>query len=446
MDIEEYVRRGFRQGVPEETLGRALADQIRVYKPGEEREYAARFAQAVISEVKNSTGLAGDFFTFHRSGVSMGSFGVGSRGTGDFFAHRQIARVIGKTGAAVGVEEMDDAGVVELAETAQGRYVVCTVDGMHSRLSEFPFLAGFHVTRATLRDVYVMGARPLMLFSDIHVADDGDVAKIFEYTAGVTTVGEMMGVPLVSGSTLRIGGDMVLGERMTGCVGTVGIAQHLTPRRGAAPRDVIMMTEGAGGGTIATAAIYSGFPDVVERTINLYFLKAAEALLASPAISEVHAMTDVTNGGLRGDAHELAHTAGCRVVIEEEAVRGIADTQVQEMLDALLIDYLGVSLDSLLIVAPGHAVSAIRKVIGEAGVRIEEIGRIEEGIPGAYLVMDGKEQDFSPRFRESAYTPVKKVVDRHPENLEAMKMAVAHAADMAVAKKNRVIRHLKSGE
>jgi hydrogenase expression/formation protein len=302
------------------------------------------------------------------------------------------------------------------------------------------------VTRATLRDVYVMGARPLMLFSDIHVADDGDVAKIFEYTAGITTVGEMMGVPLVSGSTLRIGGDMVLGERMTGCVGTVGIAQHLTPRRGAVPGDVIMMTEGAGGGTIATAAIYSGFPDVVERTINLYFLKAAEALLESPASGDVHAMTDVTNGGLRGDAHELAHTAGCRVVIEEEAVRGIADNQVQEMLDALEIDYLGVSLDSLLIVAPGSAVSAIGKVIREAGVRIEEIGRIEEGTPGAYLVMEGKEKDFSPRFRESAYTPVKKVVDRHPEHLEAMKMAVANAADMAVAKKNRVIRHLKSGE
>jgi hydrogenase expression/formation protein len=446
MDIEEYVRRGFRQGVPEETLCRALAEQIRIFKPDEGQEYTGRFARAVISEVKNSTGLSGDFFTFHRSGVSMGNFGVGSRGTGDFFAHRQIARVIGRTGAAVGVEEMDDAGVVELAETAQGRYVVCAVDGMHSRLSEFPFLAGFHVTRATLRDVYVMGARPLMLFSDIHVADDGDVAKIFEYTAGITTVGEMMGVPLVSGSTLRIGGDMVLGERMTGCVGTVGIAQHLTPRRGAVPGDVIMMTEGAGGGTIATAAIYSGFPDVVERTINLYFLKAAEALLESPASGDVHAMTDVTNGGLRGDAHELAHTAGCRVVIEEEAVRGIADNQVQEMLDALEIDYLGVSLDSLLIVAPGSAVSAIGKVIREAGVRIEEIGRIEEGTPGAYLVMEGKEKDFSPRFRESAYTPVKKVVDRHPEHLEAMKMAVANAADMAVAKKNRVIRHLKSGE
>jgi len=444
MDIEEYVRRGFRQAVPEETLCRALADQIRVYKPEEDREYAERFAQAVIREVKNSTGFSGDLLTYHHSGVSMGSFGVGSRGTGDFFAHRQIARVIGRTGAAVGVEEMDDAGVVELAEAGKGRYVVCSVDGMHSRLSDFPFLAGFHVTRATLRDVYVMGARPLMLFSDIHVADDGDVAKIFEYTAGITTVGEMMGVPLVSGSTLRIGGDMVLGERMTGCVGTVGIAEHLTPRRGATPGDVILMTEGAGGGTIATAAIYSGFPDVVECTINLQFLKAAEALLQSPVIGQVHAMTDVTNGGLRGDAHELAQTAGCRVVIEEEHVRGIADRMVQEMLDALFIDYLGVSLDSLLIVAPGYAVPAIKKVITEAGVRIEEIGRIEQGSPGAYLVVEGKEQDFTPRFRESAYTPVKKVVDRHPADLEGMKRAVEHSARMAVAKKNRVIQRLKS--
>ena len=129
-------------------------------------------------------------------------------GKGDFFAHREIARIIGKTGASVGVDEMDDAGAVK----AGSEYIVCTVDGMHSRLSDYPYLAGFHVTRATLRDLYVMGATPVMLFSDIHVADDGDVAKIFDYTAGITTVGEMMDVPLVTGSTLRIGGDMALWE------------------------------------------------------------------------------------------------------------------------------------------------------------------------------------------------------------------------------------------
>jgi len=36
-------------------------------------------------------------------------------------------------------------------------------------------------------------------------------------------------------------------------------------------------------------------------------------------------------------------------------------------------------------------------------------------------MVDGKERDFSPRFRESAYTPVKKVVDTEIRNFEEMK-------------------------
>jgi hydrogenase expression/formation protein len=155
----------------------------------------------VSATAEISSDISRDILTYEKAGVTMGAFGVGSRGTGDFYAHRKIAEIIGTSAATVGVEDMDDAGVVQ----AGGQYIVCTVDGMHSRLSDFPYLAGFHVTRATLRDCYVMGARPVMLFSDIHVADDGDVAKIFDYTAGVTTVGELTGVPLVSGSTLRIG-------------------------------------------------------------------------------------------------------------------------------------------------------------------------------------------------------------------------------------------------
>ena len=65
MDVEEYVRRGFRQGMSVEDLRAALANQIRVFKPEENQEYAERFAQSVINEVKNSTGIGGDFFTYH---------------------------------------------------------------------------------------------------------------------------------------------------------------------------------------------------------------------------------------------------------------------------------------------------------------------------------------------------------------------------------------------
>jgi hydrogenase expression/formation protein len=438
MDVEEFVRKRFADGVPEASIQKTLTDEILGIKKGDP-SYASAFARAVIEEVKNTRGLTGDFFEFEPARVNMGEFGVGSRGKGDFFAHREIARIIGKTSASVGVDEMDDAGAVK----AGGEYIICTVDGMHSRLSDYPYLAGFHVTRATLRDVYVMGAKPIMLFSDIHVADDGDVAKIFDYTAGVTTVGEAMDVPLVTGSTLRIGGDMVLGSRLTGCVGAVGVAEHLTARKATRPGDVLLMTEGAGGGTIATAAIYSGFPDVVEQTINLNFLTACETLMKSRSFTKIHAMTDVTNGGLRGDAFEMAETAGCRIVIDEGAIGSLVEPHVMEMLEKLQIDYLGVSLDALLVVAPPEAADGICAAVGTAGVKMHKVGYAEAGKPESVLMIDGKEQDFSPRFRESAYTPVKKVVDTTMRDFEEMKQGVLRASEAAIRKKQRVLARLK---
>ena len=441
MDVEEIARRHLADGVPDDEIVRLLSREIISIKRNRVTpEYAEAFARAVVTEVRNSTGLSGDLFTYEPSGSTMGEFGVGSRGAGDFFAHRQIARIIGRPAVAVGVEEMDDAGAV----SAVGDYIVVTVDGMHSRLSDFPFLAGFHVTRATLRDVYVMGAKPVALLSDIHVADDGDVARVFDYTAGVTAVGEAMGVPLVTGSTLRIGGDMVLGSRMTGCVGAVGVTRHLTARKEIEPGDILLMTEGAGGGTIATAAIYSGFPDVVEETINLHFLRACEALLASDALSGIHAMTDVTNGGLRGDAYEMAETANCRIVVIEDELRSLVRPKVLAMLDALEIDYLGVSLDALLVVAPPENAAEIRRVVESAGVTIKEIGYAEEGAPESVLSVGGEIRDFSPRFRESAYTPVKKVVDEDKMDFEEMKAGVRRAADAAIAKKERMLARLRS--
>jgi hydrogenase expression/formation protein len=236
---------------------------------------------------------------------------------------------------------------------------------------------------------------------------------------------------------------MVLGSRMTGCVGAVGIAHHLTARKAIQPGDLLLMTEGAGGGTIATAAIYSGFPEIVDETINLHFLKASEALLASDALTGIHAMTDVTNGGLRGDAYEMAETAGCRIVIEEDEIRTLVQPKVLAMLDALEIDYLGVSIDALLVVAPPEVAPEIQRIVGSAGVAMKEIGYAEEGAAESVLVVDGEIQDFSPRFRESAYTPVKKVVDKDKRDFEEMKVGVERAAEAALAKKERILSRLR---
>jgi len=50
--------------------------------------------------------------------------------------------------------------------------------------------------------------------------------------------------------------------------------------------DKILMTEGAGGGTITTTAIYSGNHDVVKETMNIKFLEACELLLNSEYLKD----------------------------------------------------------------------------------------------------------------------------------------------------------------
>ena len=436
MDLEGYTKRALRRGLTKEVIERTLAERILEVRDIPLNS-AVRIAQAVVEEAERT------LCDRERSGVTMGNFGVGSRGSGDFYVHEEIARIIGKTSAIVGSDQLDDSGVVR----AKGELIVVTVDGMHSRLSDFPFLAGFHVTRASLRDIYVMGAQPVALFSDIHLADDGDVSKVFDYTAGIGAVADVMNVPLVTGSTLRVGGDVVIGDRLTGCVGAVGVAsdQGLTARINAREDDVILMTEGAGGGTITATALYNGCSDVVKQTLNLKFLHACDRLLRDGLVTKIHAMTDVTNGGIRGDAEEISKTAHVKLVLEEEKIRRLIDPTVLTMLDDLQIDYMGVSIDSLLIVAPAQLEAEIKSTLNGI-IKVDQVGHVESG-SGAEALRDGKRVTITPKFRESAYTPVKKVVGEHADDqeIQQMRARVDLAAARALSKKEQMITYLRTG-
>jgi len=433
MDIEGYARRMLER-MDEKDVKVLLAERIAEIK-GWSLERAMRWAEAVIVEVKNAYSRSNWLLDYHRSGVTMGEFGVGSRGKGDFYVHEKIAEVIGNSGAVVSSRDLDDAGVVRFGDF----YISVAVDGIHSRLSEFPFIAGFHVTRAAMRDVFVMGAEPVAVFSDIHVADDGDVSKIFDHIAGITAVCDATNVPLVSGSTLRIGGDMVIGERMTGGVGCVGVSKHITPRKNAREGDVILLTEGAGGGTVATTAIYYGMHDVVEETVNLDFIKAAKAIFRADLVRKIHSMTDVTNGGIRGDAEEIAKVSNKALIFDYDKVKNCVNPRVLKMLEELEIDFMGVSIDSLMVICDPDTAKLVKNAIKKTGVKVEEVGWVESG-RGAFVIEDGKVREIKPRFRESAYTPLKKVVgEETPPNFEEMKRRIDEAVIKALEKKKKVL-------
>ena len=165
MDLEGYARRELRKGKSEDEILNNLTNSVTNIK-NLKKDKSEKLAKAVLEEVKLTLKQPEDEFVKSvlkspAANISMGEMGVGSRGKGDFFVHKKIGQL-----ASLGVESFispeaqDDSGAVE---TETGDLVMVAIDGTHSRLSDYPFIAGFHVARAALRDIYVNGAKPVAL-------------------------------------------------------------------------------------------------------------------------------------------------------------------------------------------------------------------------------------------------------------------------------------------
>ena len=151
------------------------------------------------------------------------------------------------------------------------------------------------------------------------------------------------------------------------------------------------MTEGAGGGTITTTALYNGYFDVVWDTLNVSFIKASNALFNNDLIKDIHAMTDVTNGGLRGDAHEISQTTGVGLEFYNDKINSLVSSNVLNMLEDLNIDPLGVSTDSLMLIVPPEISDDVIKSISNVGVKIDQIGVVDNKSTPRIIEEDGSE-------------------------------------------------------
>lgn len=421
-DIEGITKKLLLQQCSEEKIRERLLEEYQTYKSIPD-ELLIKMAKAVIDECKKSlatiaqpkSDLIHKLLDIPSSLITMGEHGVGCRGQGDFFVHSLLSKLSATSiKPMVSPEAMDDTGAINVNDFVDfpPKVILSKMEGMHSRLSDYPFIAGFHVTRAALRDIYVKGGIPVSLMVDVHLADDGDIGKLFDFQAGIATVAELSQVPITAGSTLRIGGDMVIGDRITGGIAAIGISRYSFFRTRIQPGDAIIMTEGAGGGTIVTTAIYANRPETIKETLNLKFVQAAKTLFThSDLCDHIHTMADITNGGLRNDLHEINHTSKTGVRITLDSVRSLVNPRVLDLLDQERVDYLGVSLDALLIYCDPSIVSEIITLLAAQGIKSAQIGKV---IPESKVIFIDQLQEeiVEQRFRESAYTKIKKVIDQ----------------------------------
>ncbi len=455
-DLEGLTRRLLKQKKSDEEILKRLVQEYVDFKDID-IESAYTLANAVLIECKKSDiskisePFIKDLLTVHKANVTVGKQGVGCRGAGDFFVHKLIAELSEtKRQPYLSPSSLDDAGAVKLSdikgfEGKEDLIIVSKMEGIHSRLSDFPFICGFHVTRACLRDLYVKGAKPISIMIDVHLGDDADVGKLFDFMAGISTIAELSNVPITAGSTLRIGGDMVIGNRLVGGISAIGLVRNnLLARRNIQVGDKILMTEGAGGGTITTTAIYSGNHKVVNETMNIKFLEASNVLLNKEYLKDIRAMCDVTNGGLRGDLYEINYEAKSGVTIYEDRVRELVNPAVLELLNEVGVDYLGVSLDALLIYCSGNISEQIISDLAAINIKCAEIGYVDNSNQVTMIYEGDEKRSILPQFRESAYTKIKQEIgEETPELKLEMEKKIEKAATKALKKRQKIIDYIE---
>jgi len=128
----------------------------------------------------------------------------------------------------------------------------------------------------------------------------------------------------------------------------------------------------------------------------------------------------------------------------EENIRKMVAPNVLNMLETLNIDPLGVSTDSLMLIVPPEVAEDVKKAVGKYDVAISEIGEVNNSGEPILIKEDGSDEKLVPLFREAAYTKIKKLVgETTPEDFEEMKEKVQKASDAAIAKKDKVIKHIR---
>jgi hydrogenase maturation factor len=275
-----------------------------------------------------------------------------------------------------------DATVIDFGE----KYLVAKTDPITFATDEI----GRYAVHVNANDVAVMGATPkwflaTLLFPERNTSGSM-VEEIFKQIAD--TCGEL-GISFCGGHTeVTYGLDrpIVIGNML----GEMDKDDLIRPEE-ARPGDCIILTKSI---AIEGTAIIAREKRVPINGKGEAFWERCRELIREPGISilkearkatqvaKIHAMHDPTEGGLAMGLHELARASGMGIIVEEEKIPVLPETEA--LCKRLGLDHLGlIASGSLLIVTSPEDAPIVLNSIKAEGINASIIGYIrpiEEGI------------------------------------------------------------------
>jgi hydrogenase expression/formation protein HypE len=285
----------------------------------------------------------------------------------------------------------EDAAAIDMGEKV---FVVAT-DPITFATSEI----GYYSVIVNANDISTTGADPKWFTVTILLPEaEGNQTLVDSIFRQIHEACEQLNVFIIGGHTeITYGLDRpILVGQMMGEVQK----EALIATAGARPGDYILLSKGICiEGTSLIARERGG--ELLSRGISPALIERARGFLFDPGISvvqearlafqagQLHAMHDITEGGLADGLHELAMAAGVRIVVEKDRIPIYAESQI--LCEAMALDPMGVIASGALLVTASPAEAD--KILESAhlqGIVITRIGHVEEsGAPSVTMVTSG---------------------------------------------------------
>ena len=294
------------------------------------------------------------------------------------------------TGLVVGPQLGEDAAVIELGDN----YLVATSDPITFATEDI----GWYMVCVNSNDIAAMGAVPKWLLVTLLLPEDATTpAMVQDIMSQITGACAAFDIALCGGHTEvtpAVTQPVVIGQMMG-----ITYKDSLFTSADACAGDVLILTKGLG--IEATAIIARECEEKLREKQDALFLEQAKNYLMNPGISVlkdaqiaiatggVHAMHDVTEGGVTTAAYELATAAELGVIVYSDKLLGssvLYGDITRTLCDMFGLNPLGViSSGAMLIAAAPEKGEAICRALGTAGINADIIGKFLQPEDGFWL-------------------------------------------------------------
>ena len=293
-------------------------------------------------------------------------------------------------GVVVGPQLGEDAAVIELGDN----YLIATSDPITFATEDI----GWYVVCVNSNDIAAMGAVPKWLLVTLLLPEDATTpTMVRDIMAQLTQACAAFDIALCGGHTEvtpAVTQPVVIGQMM-------GITHKnaLFTSADACVGDALILTKGLG--IEATAIIARECEEELREKYDALFLERAKNYLMDPGISVlkdaqiaiatggVHAMHDVTEGGVSTAVYELATAAELGVIVYSNKLFGsptLYGDITRTLCDMFGLNPLGViSSGAMLIASEPERGETICQALGEAGISADIIGKFLPSEHGLWL-------------------------------------------------------------